>query len=274
MSPHAGATILLGTVAIEPIRWVRPVGAARPETATAPIHLAAWMDRVADAGFDGIEVWEPHVLGALMAERDRIVQHALPIVVWNSYVSLDDDDPAQRAAIGEAATAAGATGIKYNVGNDPAQVDAYAARVAAWLEVLPDAVRLLCECHAGTAIAEDPALAARLFQRAGGPERVQAIVHTHESDEHLRARFDHYGERIAHVHVNFLDPNGLAPPLAQREDRLVEVVSLLRSRGFDGSWTIEFCHGLNTDRDRPDALIDQAADDLAVLRRILGDPPP
>jgi len=266
MIPHGGATIMLGTVAIEPLRWVRPIPEDRQ-----PIDLAAWMDCIADAGFDGIEVWERHLLGVPMAERDQIVNHAPPIAVWNSYVSLDDDDPTQRAAIGTAAIAAGATGIKFNVGKDPAQIDAYAARVAEWLDAIPNAVRLLCECHAGTAIADDPVLAARFFERAGGPERVQAIVHTHESDEHLRARFDHYGDRISHVHVNFLDGDGLAPPLAQREPRLVEVVSLLRSCGFDGSWTIEFCHGLNTERDRPDALIDQAADDLTVLRRILGD---
>lgn len=268
MIPHGVPTILLGTVAIEPLRWVRPILEDRQ-----PIDLAAWMDRIADAGFDGIEVWERHLLGVPMTERDQVVNHGLPIVVWNSYVSLDDDDPTQRAVIGTAATEAGATGIKFNVGNDPTQIDAYAARVAEWLDAIPHTVRLLCECHAGTAIADDPALAARLFERAGGPERVQVIVHTHESDEHLRARFDHYGERISHVHVNFLDGDGLAPPLAQREQRLVEVVALLRSRGFDGSWTIEFCNGLNTERDRPTALIDQAADDLTVLRRILGDPP-
>ncbi len=242
--------VYLGTVAIEPSRWARH--AASPELpASPPINLLAWMDAIAGAGFDGIEAWEPHLLHAPAADRDRIVAHPLPIAVWNSYVSLDEDDPTERDGVAAAASEAGASAIKYNVGNAATQVDAYADRISEWLDLLPNGIRLLCECHQGISVAEDPGVAARIFERAGGADRIQAIVHTHETDEHLRARFDAYGDRIAHVHVNFLDPaTKAAPPLAAVHDRLAEVAGLLASFGFDGTWTIEFVQG-HVDRRRP-----------------------
>ena len=263
--------ILLGTVAIEPARWARrepPSGAAGERQ---PIVLIDWMDSIAAAGFDGIELWEQHLLSADPVDRRSILEHDLPIDIWNSYASLDDDDPAQRSAIGAHAAHAGAHAIKYNVGNDLCSLEAYAERIASWLDDLPDSIRLLCECHHDISIAERPEIAATIFDRAGPASRVQAIVHTHEADDQLRARFDAYGDRISHVHVNFLDFNSqTAPPLSLVADRLESRVELLSSLGFGGSWTIEFCHGLMTSDDRPAFLIQQAAADLVVLRAMIG----
>jgi sugar phosphate isomerase/epimerase len=96
----------------------------------------------------------------------------------------------------------------------------------------------------------------------------QAIVHSHEPPDRVRARFDAYGDRITHVHVNHLDA-GAAPRLAD-VDVLADRVATLRALGFRGSWTIELVHGLLTDRDRPEVLVAQAAEDLGVLRAVLG----
>ena len=264
--------VLLGTVAIESTRWDRSMPARDDRASARPILLADWMDAIASAGFDGIELWERHLLDAERADRDRVVAHALPIRVWNSYVSLDDDDDASRIAIAAEVARVGATGIKFNVGNDVAQLDSYADRIGRWLDVLPSSVRLLCECHHTTSIAEEPSVAARIFEMAGSADRVQAIVHTNESDDHLRQRFDAYGARITHVHVNFLDfITNMAPALSEIEDLLAKKVALLQTLGFNGSWTIEFCHGLLTERDRPDFLIAQAAADLGILRTVLGE---
>ena len=83
---------------------------------------------------------------------------------------------------------------------------------------MADDVMLLCECHEHISIAEDPIVAARLFDEIGS-DRLGAIVHTHEPAEHLRRRFDAYGERISHVHVNYLDMSSLSvPSLSQRVD--------------------------------------------------------
>ena len=98
---------------------------------------------------------------------------------------------------------------------------------------------------------------------------MQAIVHTHEDDDHLRARFDAYGERITHVHVNHLDGALAAPRLADVVDALAAKVGLLAELGFAGSWTIEFVHGVGTTDDDPAFLVERAADDLVVLREVL-----
>jgi sugar phosphate isomerase/epimerase len=257
-------TVLLGTVALEPNRWstVDPSG--------VPVaDLAAIAPRIAATGCDGLELWERHLPDDLSAAVTLLTELP-PVMVFNSYVGFDRDDPAALADVAAQVRTTGARAMKFNVGADPALEDAYAERVAALVELLPDDVVLLCECHERISIAEDPAVAARILSAAGPPERVAAIVHTHESADHLRARFDGYGDRIRHVHVNHLDPTtAAAPPLAAVADDLARTVDLLRTLGFDGSWTLEFVEGVLTDHDEPAALVAQAAEDLGVLRSVL-----
>lgn len=257
-------TILLGTVALEPNRW----GLADPD-AGATIAVSDWTLPAAAAGFDGLEIWERHLTEARDAEIARVLDGPLPVRVFNSYVSLDTDDDAERSAVSDWVRRSGATGVKFNVGNDPDQEAAYAERIARWLDGLPAPTRLLCECHAGISVAESPEVAARILTAAGPADRVQAIVHSNESDDHLRARFDAYGDRIGHVHVNHLDHDGGPPPLAAIRDSVAAKAALLAGFGFEGTWTIEFVHGTLTDHDDPDRLMAQAIEDLAVLRAIL-----
>ena len=259
------STVLLGTVAIEPSRWAR--GPDRP----APIRLSAWMDAIESAGFDGLELWERHLTEAPTDEVDRVLGHSLGIGVFNSYVSLDDPDPAGRVAASDWVRRSGATGVKFNVGADPAAEAVYAERIATWLDELPASVSLLCECHQRISIAEVPEVAGRIFDAAAPTDRLGAIVHTHDGDDHLRACFDAYGDRIRHVHVNHLRfTEGLtAPALDEIADEVGAKVALLRSLGFAGSWTIEFVRGVSTPDDRAEVLVDQAAADLAVLRSLV-----
>jgi hypothetical protein len=128
---------------------------------------------------------------------------------------------------------------------------------------------MLCACRQGISLAENPIVAAEIFEAAGPPDRVQAIVHTHESSEHLRARFDLYGDRIAHARVNHLDLAAGAPRLVDIQHELHAKVTLLRSLGFTGSWTLEIVAGVMTGADSPGLLMDQAADDLHVLHEVL-----
>jgi sugar phosphate isomerase/epimerase len=258
-------TVLLGTVALEPNRWatVDPSGAPLTE-------IAEWVTAIAAAGFDGLELWERH----LPVDPDAgatLLAGPLPITVFNTYVSFDDSDPAQRRAVAERVARCGSRAVKYNVGADPSRLDVYAERVRAWLDLLPSETAILCECHEGTASADNPAATARFFDAVGEAARVQAIVHTHEGADDLRAKFDAYGERITHVHVNYLDLSVMsAPPLADRQADLAAKAQLLDDLGFTGSWTIEFVHGLLTDGDEPGPLLDQAIADLPVLRGVPG----
>jgi sugar phosphate isomerase/epimerase len=264
--------VLLGTVALEPNRWatIDPSGAASTRLATV-------LDTVAAAGFDGLEVWERHLLDATEPDVDAIIDGPLPVSVFNTYVSFDGDDPDAAAARSLAAAwvrRSGAAAVKFNVGNDPSPdaPAAYARRLAAWIDELPSHVVALCECHAGISIAEDPQVAAAIFDAAAPPDRLQAIVHTHESAELVQARFDAYGNRITHVHVNHLDPATLqVPHLGERRRELSSAIGLLERLGFNGSFTLEFVHGVLTADDHLAHLLAEALDDLTVLRAVLAE---
>lgn len=255
--------MLLGTVAIEPNRWGTIHADRSPETV-----LSAWLSTIDELGVDGLEVWDGHV--ADPAERAAVAGGPVPVVVLNSYVGFDDPDATARIGVAAVAGELDVTGIKFNVGNDPEAEAAYRDRLAEWIEALPADVAAICECHQGISIAEAPDVAARILAGAGPADRVQALIHTHDDAGLLAAKFDAYGERIRHVHVNHLDFTTMThPTLTEVEDRLGATVTQLRSLGFRGSWTLEFVHGLLTDGDEAGALLDQAADDVAVLRRVL-----
>jgi sugar phosphate isomerase/epimerase len=255
-------TISLGTIALEPNRWF---GVTQDRWGT--IVLADWLDRIAEAGFDGIELWESHLRDANDTQADAIIDHPLPITVFNTYVGFADDPDDDRTDAAEWIRRTGAGKVKWNTGpaRDDDALAAYGERLARWSAQLPD-VHLTCECHDGSAM-DDPDTAARVLAAGGPPHRSQAIVHSNDGHDRLRSKFAAYGERITHVHVNHLDRG--CPPLADIRDELGTTVSLLHELGFDGTWTIEFVHGTGTDKDRPDLLLAQASADLEVLRRLL-----
>lgn len=250
--------LLLGTVAVEPNRW----GTIRPDR-SAETDLAEWASRIRALPIDGLELWEGH-----LPASGRPPIEGVPIRVFNSYVGFDDADDAERLSVAQRARSCGARAVKFNVGNDLDAVDVYGERLGRWVEQLGDEVVPVCECHKGISIAEDPAVARAVFDRAG--ERVRALVHTHESADSTAAKFDAFGERISHVHVNHLDTTTFShPTLAEVEDVLGAKIDQLRAFGFRGSWTLEFVAGLLTDQDHPAGLLDQAAVDLALLRPML-----
>ncbi len=254
--------IFLGTVAIEPNRWGM-VDAERRST----IDLAEHLDQIADAGFDGIEVWEDHLVEATDERRDGIINHRLDVAIYNTYVSFDDRDSTHREAVAANIVASGAKAVKYNVGNEPDDEAAYVERVESWLDALPETVAVICECHDGISIAEEPATAARIFDRIGRPDRVEALVHTHDDSDTIRAKFDAYGERITHVHVNELPAQ--QPPLADRRAELEATLGLLSELGFEGTFTLEFTDGVFDTDANPAVLVENAAADLAVLRSMV-----
>ncbi|MEQ8436627.1 MAG: hypothetical protein RIB65_03985 [Ilumatobacter fluminis] len=250
--------LLLGTVAIEPNRW----GTIRPDR-SPETQVTEWADRIRALPVDGLELWEGHLLADGMSPIDDV-----PVRVLNSYVGFDDDDDADRIEIARRARTCGARAVKFNVGNDLAAADAYGERLGRWVDQLGDDVVPVCECHEGISIAENPAVARRVFDLAG--DRVRALVHTHESSDVTAAKFEAFGERIAHVHVNHLDTATFShPTLAEVEDVLAAKIDQLRSFGFRGSWTLEFVAGLLTTDDHPGALLEQVDTDLAVLRPLL-----
>lgn len=256
------AEIYLGTIVLEPNRW-----SSLRQDQRATIRASEWLDGAASAGFDGIELWEPHLAEADPAEVSAVLGHPIGITVYNSYVGFDAPDDTARRDAAAWVRRSGATRVKWNTGadRDAAALGLYAERAARWADEMPG-VRLICECHDGSAM-DDPAAAARVLTAAGSADRVQALVHTHDEADVLRAKFAAYGDRITHAHINHL-PAG-QPPLADWRDEFAATTSLLADLGFTGTWTIEFVHGLGTEADEPVRMLEQAVADLGVAREIL-----
>jgi len=249
--------INLGTIVLEPNRWF---GVTQDRWATTLV--SEWLDRIAAAGFDGVELWEAHFRDADETERQAILDHPLTVAVYNTYVSFDEEDDTDRLAAADLITLTGAPKVKWNTGaeRDEASLDAYAGRLERWAAAMPD-VELVCECHDGSAM-DDPAAAARVLSVGSN-----ALFHTHDDLDLIRAKFDAYGDRITHVHVNHLFTG--SPTLSKIRDELVEKIALVRDLGFTGTWTLEFVNGTGGDHDQPESMFAQAVDDLAVLRDLL-----
>ncbi len=258
--------ILLGTVAIEPNRW----GTITADRAPV-VRVADWIAAIDGAGFDGLEIWDGHVTAAPDGDVDRL-RSVLPLALFNSYADFGPGDDAARSreAAAEWTARCGSRAVKFNVGNDPADEQGYVERLASWIGELPGDTAAMCECHQGISIAEDPLVAARMFDQVGPADRLQALVHTHDAPDLVRAKFDAYGDRITHVHVNFLDFTVMTHPrLGDVVERLGEFHRLVTDLGFRGSWTLEFVAGLLTEDDTPAVLVEQATADLTVLREVL-----
>lgn len=260
----ASPPVLLGTVAIEPNRWGMVRDGGFPVTV-----VSEWLPAIAAAGFDGLELWERHATFVDEAEVERIAGGPVPVVVFNGYALWDDPDPVARDETARWVHRIGATGVKFNVGNDSDSRDAYVERLRRFDEQVDPGVRLLCECHPGT-LAEDPAVATAMFDAVAPSTRLQAIVHLGRTPGAGTAAFlDGLGDRVGHVHLQLPDEGPDTDPGALAAD-LRTGVELLRSFGFDGSWTIEFSHGRMTERDEAGYILEWATRDLLALREALG----
>ncbi|MBN1675058.1 MAG: hypothetical protein JXR37_28715 [Kiritimatiellae bacterium] len=252
--------VYIGTILLERNRW----------SSREPSFLVSdWARRMADAGFDGIELWENHALKTSPDERRRLKASPCPVVIFNSYAGCADAERAQREQAARMARFFSAAGMKYNFGDDKEKHAEYACNVKRWREALPDAFRLLCECHGRTSV-EEPEVAAETFD-ALGDGGYEAIVHAMDRDEgRLRRWFECLGARITHAHVQLR----AAPPakpavmrLSQDPEFVKERVALLRELGFRGSWTLEFTEGMHAAD--IGQLFENAVADISFLRECL-----
>ena len=245
-------SIFIGTVLLEANRWA-------PQR-TPTYQVSEWIARFAAAGFDGIELWENHAALASDQERTALRKSALPVAVFNSYATLDDASAPQRQRSTELGREFHAPAMKFNFGAELVGVKCELRNARAWAAAMPG-VRLLCECHPGTAL-EKPAAAARVL--AAWPE-AGVIVHPLLTLE-LPGWMKLLGARVAHAHMQYVDAEWRRWRLRDRATLCRERLRILRDGGFAGSFTIEFTAGVGTTPEDRDSLFAAAADDLAFLR--------
>lgn len=248
--------VYFSTVLLEINRWT-------PEK-TPTFKVSEWAESIRDAGFAGLELWEYHATLAGEQEPEALCHLPLPVTIFNSYCTFDDDGAEGRQQAADLAGRFGAGGVKFNVGNDPARADEYIRNLRAWADALPAGCRPLCECHGGT-ILETPGEAARVLAPLAG--RVEIIVHAFSGErEVLKEWLDRFGPSVTHVHI--AGRVGASPMLrlADMADEARERLALLRAAGYSGTWTEEFTGGVARSPEDKHALLANAAVDLAFLR--------
>jgi hypothetical protein len=266
MSPQSpeeyAGRVFLGTVAIEPNRW----GMAKPGGFPVTV-VSDWIAAIAAAGFDGLELWERHATFVEEPEVERIASGPLPVEVFNGYALWDEPDPSSRDETAVWIDRLGARAVKFNVGNDPASRGAYVERLRAFEAKVAGPVRLLCECHPGT-LAEDPKEGSAMFDEVAPADRLQAVVHVGRTPDGVAPMTEAMADRVGHVHVQLPEAGPDVEEEALAADLRVSV-ELLRSFGFDGSWTIEFSYGRMTEDDEAGYILRWATRDLRALRAAL-----
>lgn len=247
--------IYLGTVLLEKNRWVK--GIRQPTLA-----VSDWTQQIADAGFDGLELWQNHALLTTSDERNKLKNSEVPVQIFNSYARCETEDEKERIDSVEMSNFFDATGMKYNFGKVAERHSEYTKNVQLWRELLPSQYRFLCECHGGSTM-ENPQQAAETLNQLNGTG-YEVIIHgIGGDDEKIKNLFAIQKERITHIHAD-LSSDGLID-----EAKLQNRIDLLHDLGFNGSYTIEFTEGVKSENQRVEILFANAARDLKLLRKCL-----
>jgi sugar phosphate isomerase/epimerase len=236
--------MILGTVLLEPNRWSdrdRPLLRWDWE----------WSERVADGGFDGLEIWENHWFLGDTEARSALRGGPCPARIFNWYgCPGEQGEDSLLEAVSE--LSGSLIGVKFNIPRgDPSDCARRIVAAGHLQSRLPSGIRLLCECHKGTLL-ETPEAARGIFQE--WPPQTGAILHPFNEDSAVWLEV--LGERIVHLHLQasergeWMDPApGVVPVDAG--------IRALTQSAFHGSATLEFVAGVATERD-PATLLESA----------------
>src|SRR5436190_8880648 len=97
---------LLGTILLE-------VNRHRPGKSPT-FRVSDWMARIAQAGFEGIELWENHAILAPEDEVTSLQSGPLPVAIFNTYAGFLDGEENARQRAAELVERLGAAAVKFN----------------------------------------------------------------------------------------------------------------------------------------------------------------
>jgi len=249
--------ICLGTIALETNRWSTRI----------PSYLVSdWIEKIQTAGFEGIELWENHVLKS-DKEAEKIKESGIPVMVYNTYAGFTDSDDDKKARIkaSEMINYLDAGAVKYNIGNDPKLFNEYKKNVQVFAESLPKSCALLCELHGGTLMENNNT--AQVFFDGLCPQKFAIVAHPFISPEDLQTKFDYFGKRIVHIHSQ-LSLGDAHVCLERRAEHVNACVNIMKDSGFTGNFTIEFTELTNSPGENIDDLFANAVKDMAYIRKL------
>lgn len=246
--------VFLSTVAMEKNRW----GTKEPSFAVSGFVPGAMAD-----GFDGLELWENHLLRADEAEQARLYAAGIPWI-YNTYLRFDEGVTPRMREVASVIARLRPEKVKFNLNASACPVEQQIETLLAFADLLPEDVMLLSECHPGTPM-EAPEDAQRILARLPAG-RFGAIVHLAPVLGDNARRFALYGDRIVHLHTQLRLPGTNertrldAQPGIARDHLLA-----LRAWGFCGSASVEFTQDGRT----PEETYANCAADMRLIREAL-----
>jgi sugar phosphate isomerase/epimerase len=234
---------------------------------TPSFRVSEWTEHFAEAGFDGMELWEYHATLVESDEAEALQRAAFPTAIFNTYASMDEAGREARREATRWVERLEPWGVKFNVGKDPEERETYLAGVREWRSALPEDVTLLCECHPGTII-EEPEAAKRFFEDLN-VENWGVIVHPLNHLDSLRAWFDTLGSAIMHAHLQMRSEDRGVIRFDRRPEQVREAVRIMSEGGFRGSCSFEFTEGMNAPGENIEDLWTNTLRDLFTFREIL-----
>lgn len=253
--------IFLASIALEKNKWA--------EGKIPSYKVSDFIHRVKNDGFYGIELWENHYMLADREEQKKL-ENADVKYIFNSYLSLKDGLTDDLRKIADAICRLGAAAVKYNFSLKNANTeseydkDDFTNQIDTLLkfaELLPNNVKLLCECHANT-IMEEPEIAGRVFE--GLDERFGAIIHLSAEKSLMENCFKYYGNRILHIHTAYTGEMNEFEPLKNGDKKLRSNMEYFKTHGFSGSCSVEFVK----EEDSAENYYKNALKDLEYLKNL------
>ena len=249
--------VYIATVLLEKNRWDR---SKDPEF----ILNGKWLSRFQNAGFDGVEVWENHLIFASERQLQEIENHALPLKIYSSYYSFDStqQDLAKKSA--DLIQRFKPASVKFNFGPNKEKMDCYIENFIAWKQKLPPNTLMLCECHANMAL-DEPKIVQKILSRVE-LEEVRLIMHAFsEPLEELKHWFDLFAAKISHIHVTYMEGEQRLT-LARAPEINIQRMNFLNEQNFSGTFTTEFTEGVHTPHESHDDLFFAAIQDMHFIK--------
>lgn len=247
--------VFLCTIAMEKNRW---------STKIPSFAVSDFVERAVKDGFDGLELWENHLLLADSKEQEKLYGAGIPWI-YNTYLRFDQGVTSRMREIADVITRLNPEKVKLNLSASECPVSKQVETLLAFAGMIPDRIGLLSECHPGTPM-ENPEDACRVFEMLPA-ERFGAIVHLAPDLGENARRFELYGNRICHLHSQLRRPGAKERTRLDAQPGVArDHLCALRAWGFCGSASIEFTQDGNT----PEETYENCVADMHMIRETLG----
>lgn len=256
---HPINQIYLGSILFEKNCWT--------EERDPSICVSEWINRTQRNGYTGVELWSPHAHKASPEELHRLAAAAPQIRIFNGYAFLEPEDREQQDSDAHFAELLGCWALKYNVGTDPSKRATYLEELIAWRNRIPYHITMICECHIGS-IVDTPQTAKAFFEEADLSNH-GFIIHPFVPFGHPGEWLEVFGPQILHAHVQTRDANDRMAMLTDNFSQVREVVSIIKSHGYYGNYTMEFTRGSGFPEQSPETLYANGLEDLRALSDLL-----